>query len=171
MCRPNLLHGCLVVLSGFMAITAAAQDLRLTPARGADDMLDLTLTGALPDQYHRVDHSRDFITWLPLGILGNTNATKHLTDTNILSRDFRFYRAQQVDPVTGIISLSPSSGAPRTAVVIEGQFFTSGQPGENIVLFSGAEATVADVTPTRLTAIVPPDARTGVVSVNTPKGN
>lgn len=159
---------CLAILA---IVSANAQNLRLTPTRGASNTLDLTLSGAAPDQYHRVDYSTDFSRWSPLDILLNTNSTKQLTDSNILSRSLRFYRAQQVDPVTQVIRVTPSSGAPGSSIVIEGQFFTSGQPGENIVLFGGVEGTVTEVTATRMVVTVPTGAQTGFISVNTPRGN
>ena len=74
----------------------------------------------------------------------------------------------QITPL--ITRLSPSNGPTGTQVEIEGQFFAAGKPKENIVNFGGMEATVTEVTETRIVANVPGGASTGPVLVTTPLG-
>lgn len=63
-----------------------------------------------------------------------------------------------------IASLTPDAGPVGTTVTITGAYFST-TLSENIVRFNGAAATVTAATATSVTAIVPPGATTGVVTL------
>ncbi|WP_246074112.1 Ig-like domain-containing protein [Hymenobacter jeollabukensis] len=69
-------------------------------------------------------------------------------------------------PPPTITGFTPSAGPAGTSVVITG----SGLLGNTAVSFNGVAATFSGVTNTAITAIVPPGATTGPVSVTTPGG-
>ncbi len=73
--------------------------------------------------------------------------------------------AQAVAPT--ITSFSPTSGAVRTGVTING----TGLTGATAVSFGGASATYTVDSDTKITATVPDDAETGPISVVTPGGS
>src|SRR5579872_3573988 len=65
-----------------------------------------------------------------------------------------------------INSLSPASGPFSTVVTIDGTGFSS-TPSNNIVQFNHVAATVQQATATQLTVVVPKQAGTGTVTVQT----
>ena len=67
-----------------------------------------------------------------------------------------------------ILSFSPHSGIPGDQVTFIGLGFGD---GVNNVSFNGASATIVSVTPTKVVAVVPEDATTGLVTITTPNGS
>ena len=67
-----------------------------------------------------------------------------------------------------ILSFSPHAGIPGDQVTFIGLGFGG---GVNNVSFNGASATIVSVTPTKVVAVVPPDATTGLVTITTPTGS
>lgn len=66
--------------------------------------------------------------------------------------------------VPSISTISPSSGAPGSSIVITGTGFNA-TPANNAVLFNGMRGTVTAATTTQLTVTVPQGARSGFVDV------
>jgi IPT/TIG domain len=67
-------------------------------------------------------------------------------------------------PPSSIGSFSPGSGVVGTTVTINGKNF-SAIAGENMVKFNGTDATVSSASASSISAIVPPGATTGKISV------
>src|SRR6266542_2416735 len=67
-------------------------------------------------------------------------------------------------PALSVMSVTPRSGAPGTAVTISGGCFSL-SPAANLVQFNGTAATVTSASPARLVVIVPEGATTGPVTV------
>ena len=67
-----------------------------------------------------------------------------------------------------ILSFSPHAGIPGDQVTFIGLGFGG---GVNNVSFNGASATIVSVTPTKVVAVVPEDATTGLVTITTPTGS
>ncbi len=67
-----------------------------------------------------------------------------------------------------ILSFSPHEGIPGDQVTFIGLGFGG---GVNDVSFNGASATIVSVTPTKVVAVVPPAATTGLVTITTPTGS
>lgn len=75
-------------------------------------------------------------------------------------------------PPAGITGFTPSQATPGTRVTINGRNFT----GATRVLFNGASSlfnawTIGSFVDSKLTAVVPSDATTGPITVETPHGN
>jgi FG-GAP-like repeat/Bacterial Ig-like domain/Secretion system C-terminal sorting domain/FG-GAP repeat len=70
-------------------------------------------------------------------------------------------------PKTTLTSLSPDMGLPGAVVNLNGTNFT----GATIVSFNGVAASFTVNSPTSITATVPANAATGLVTVTTPQGN
>jgi hypothetical protein len=74
-------------------------------------------------------------------------------------------------PAPAVSSFSPSSAYPGQTVIINGTNFT----GATSVLFNGTSASFSNALTNnldlRITAIVPPDATTGPITIETPHGN
>ena len=66
-----------------------------------------------------------------------------------------------------IIQLGPSQGAVGGTIKIEGSGFSS-TPGSNTVKFNGTAATITEASPLSLSVKVPPEAKSGYVTVSTP---
>ncbi|HEX2268116.1 MAG TPA: RHS repeat domain-containing protein [Pyrinomonadaceae bacterium] len=67
-----------------------------------------------------------------------------------------------------IFDFSPRAGIPGDQVTFTGIGFGG---GVNDVSFNGASATIVSVTPTKVVAVVPPAATTGLVTITTPTGS
>ncbi|MBI4657760.1 MAG: IPT/TIG domain-containing protein, partial [Verrucomicrobia bacterium] len=121
-------------------------------------------------KYHRVDVSTNLSRWGPLEIVRTTNGTATLIDPGFQTLPLRFYRASQVEPATELQRLSVNVGPPGTQVAIQGQFFASGKPGDNVVTLGGTQLKVVEATPTRLLVEIPAGASSGALLVTTPNG-
>lgn len=78
-------------------------------------------------------------------------------------------RAAEAPGPVAILSVSPTKGAPGTAVRLYGKGF-SATPADNQVAFNGTAAAVTAATTTSLTTTVPTGATTGPITVTTPLG-
>jgi YD repeat-containing protein len=79
-------------------------------------------------------------------------------------------RAADAPAPVAILSVSPTKGAPGTAVRLYGKGF-SATPADNQVTFNGTAAVVTAATATSLTTTVPAGATTGPITVTAPLGS
>ncbi len=151
---------CLLASAG-----AVAQSLTLDPPRPQANGVAVELRGPV-NTVHRVDTAARLPFWSPVELLTSTAATKTLLDpeTNAAAR---FYRAVEVERELQVLRVTPLSGGPGDEVILEGQFFIAGKPGDHVVTFGGATSVVATATSTRLTVRVPAEAQSGLVVVRT----
>ncbi len=115
---------------------------------------------------HRVDAAAELPFWSPLELLTSAATTKSFLDP-VTNSAARFYRAVEVEKELAVLRIAPLSGGPGNEVLLEGQFFIAGQPAENAVTIGGVAAVVTAATSTRLTVLVPVNARSGLVVVRT----
>lgn len=151
----------LFISTGF----AVAQSLTLDPPRPQADGTQLQLRGPV-NTVHRLDTAARLPFWSSLELLTSTAATKTFLDPET-NAPTRFYRAVEVERALEVLRVTPLSGEPGDEVILEGQFFVAGKPGDHVVTFGGATSVVATATSTRLTVRVPADAKSGLVVVRT----
>jgi len=99
------------------------------------------------------------------------------TETNQLASDLITYLGADLDPVASVpailpslSSFTPSQGPTNSLLRIEGRGF-SPVPAGNSVTIGGAQAQVLVATPTTLVVVVPANASTGTVRIQTSRGS
>ncbi len=109
--------------------------------------------------------------------INNASSTKQNVDSTtgllVISSDqnTRYYQHNFLtlggtQPVASISSFTPTSGVVGTVVTLNGSGFT----GTSSVTFNGVSASLSFVSDSKLTAIVPTGATTGLIQVVTPAG-
>jgi YD repeat-containing protein len=99
-----------------------------------------------------------------IDVKGDTARYSYDAVGNLLS--IQRYTSLQIS----IISYAPSSGSEGATVTISGTGFST-LPGQNIVWFHDAAASVVSATETTLIVIIPAGATTGLISVTSPAGS